>query len=102
MSIEWVAIPPALGVFLSALVELLKAAGVIKDGDGGRWALGGSIVVAALLTLGVKAMGLDLDAELPAALVALAGLAGQIITTLLGSFGSHKLFKATKVFPQHR
>lgn len=102
VEISWVAIPAAVGVGLTALVEILKAFGVIGEGNGGRVSLAFGIIASALLTFGTSVLDWNLEGEQVKAVFEVIGLLGSIALTFLGSFGSHKLLKAAKIFPQHR
>jgi hypothetical protein len=105
----YLAIPPALGVLISALVELAKALGWINDGDGGRLSLVLGMLANTILTL-VSQLGLvDLGSVEVVAIFEILGLVGEIILIIVGvflshsaSFATHKLLKSTRVFPQHR
>lgn len=99
---DFLPVPPALGVLLAALIELAKAFGLVGVDDGGRWAMLGTLVISAALTFGVGLNVFDVDSEQFKALVEIAGLVGNIIMVFLASFGTHKLAKAAKLFPQHR
>jgi len=102
MEWTWLAVPGGIGLLLGALIEVLKAFGIVKDSFGGILAMGGSIIIAAVLTLAVEIGGLDVANEQYVALVELAGLMGQILVTFLGSFVTHKTAKTAELLPQYR
>jgi hypothetical protein len=77
---------------------VLKYAGIIKEGQGGKWATGANIVIAALLTFVVQVFDFDLSGDLAAQLTEIAGLVGQLVIALLGSNVSHYLSKRMSLY----
>ena len=90
---EWVIVPVGVGTLITALIGLLKIAGVVKEGLGGKWALGANIIVAALLTFAVEVFEFDMSGDLATQVAEVAGLLGQLLLSLVGSYTSHYLSK---------
>lgn len=93
-----VVVPPAVGTLISALVELLKGLGLIKDGNGGRWALLFSAVASLVLTFLAEFGLVDLEGLQAQAVFEMLGLLGQMILVFVGAFLTHKVFRAANVF----
>jgi hypothetical protein len=78
------------------VVEILKRAGVVKDGMGGTWAL----VLNAMLFAGLmvlNAFGVDLKGDAAQAIIEILATTAGLILMVLGTFGTFKVMRASEV-----
>jgi len=97
-----IVVPATIGALIAAVLELLKALGKVGEDDGGRWALVLSGLAGTVLLFLTQFGIVDLDSPEVAGVLTIIGLVAEIIVTFTGSFLTHKLAKAAKIFSQHR
>jgi uncharacterized membrane protein len=95
---QWVAVPAGLGTLVTAILGILKYFGIIKDGTGGKWAVGADIVLAAALTFVVNVFGFDMSGDLATQINTFALLIGQLLMMIVGSYLSHYVSKKAEVY----
>ena len=95
-TINMIALPAGLGIFVTMVVGTLKAAG-LKDDIGGKVSLFLTGILVLGLTFAVEGFGLDVEGEQPAAVFAILGYLGQAGLAFLAAFVSHKVSRAAKI-----